>query len=274
MSESFELRRPDEARACPVLVEIPHASTHVPESLRDELDVPPDALWRDADLHVDALLADAPAVGASLLCARHSRYVVDLNRAPDDLGTVGGPSSMPRSGARGVVWSTTSDGRPVLRRPLDEGLVRARVERFHAPYHRVLREEIERLRDRWGWCVLLAAHSMPSVGRAGHADAGVARADVVPGSRGRTSADARVIDLVDAHFRAAGLVVRHDEPYRGGYTTAHYGRPERHVHAIQIELNRALYMDERTGERRVVQFEWLAALLCGLVAALGQLRLR
>jgi N-formylglutamate amidohydrolase len=100
------------------------------------------------------------------------------------------------------------------------------------------------------------------------------RADVVPGTLGRTSADARVIELVDQHFRAAGLSVRHDEPYRGGFTTAHYGRPLAGIHAIQVELNRALYMDEATCLPKPGDFERLQALLQRLVARLGSLDLR
>jgi N-formylglutamate amidohydrolase len=121
--------------------------------------------------------------------------------------------------------------------------------------------------------ILVAAHSMPSVGRSGHNDRGTRRADVVPGTQGRTSADARVIDLVDAHFREAGLSVRHDDPYRGGYTTQHYGRPAEACHVVQIELNRALYVHEDTGVRKPGDFEKTRALVAALVAKLGTLSL-
>ncbi|HJK98192.1 MAG TPA: N-formylglutamate amidohydrolase, partial [Polyangiaceae bacterium LLY-WYZ-14_1] len=124
-------------------------------------------------------------------------------------------------------------------------------------------------RERFGFAILLAAHSMPSVGRLGHLDTGARRADVVPGTRGRTTAHPALIDLVDRHFRSAGLTVRHDEPYRGGWTTSHYGRPHLGWHAIQIELNRALYVDEMTGEPRDGEFERLAALVTDLVEKLG-----
>jgi N-formylglutamate amidohydrolase len=114
---------------------------------------------------------------------------------------------------------------------------------------------------------------MPSVGRSGHGDPGVRRADIVPGSRGRTSADSRVIDLVDAHFRAAGLSVRHDDPYRGGFSTGHYGRPSSGRHAIQVEVNRALYVDEETLRPRTGDFERMRTLLLELVERLGRLQL-
>ena len=87
--------------------------------------------------------------------------------------------------------------------------------------------------------VILAAHSMPSAGRRVFGGRAVRRADVVPGTRGRSTADGRIIDLVDAHFRSAGLSVKHDDPYRGGWSPSHYGPPREGWHAVQIELNRA-----------------------------------
>ncbi|CAN5744312.1 hypothetical protein BH11MYX4_BH11MYX4_21520 [soil metagenome] len=112
---------------------------------------------------------------------------------------------------------------------------------------------------------------MPSVGRAGHGDPQAVRADVVPGTRGRTSAGARFIDAVDKHARAAGLSVAHDDPYQGGYTTQHYGRPDRDVHVVQVELARRLYMDEATLTRSA-GFERLRAWCGSLAAALGATR--
>jgi N-formylglutamate amidohydrolase len=96
----------------------------------------------------------------------------------------------------------------------------------------------------------------------------------VPGTFGRTTADARIIDLVDAHFRAAGLSVLHDDPYKGGFTTTHYGRPREGLHAIQIELNRALYVDEQTCQPKPGEFLALQQLLDALVLKLGALDLR
>jgi N-formylglutamate amidohydrolase len=152
--------------------------------------------------------------------------------------------------------------------------LRQRLARYYVPYHDALQQRLTELRNEFGFAILLAGHSMPSRGRSLHVDAGVRRADVVPGSQGRTTADERVIDLVDAHFRAAGLTVRHDDPYKGGYATTHYGRPELRVHAIQIELNRALYVDEDTFTKRRGDFEQLQTLLDALVSKLGQLDLR
>jgi N-formylglutamate amidohydrolase len=99
----------------------------------------------------------------------------------------------------------------------------------------------------------------------------VRRADVVPGTRGRSTADGRIIDLIDSHFREAGLSVKHDDPYRGGWTTSSYGAPKRRQHAVQIELNRALYVDEQTSEIKKNDFAQLQTLLDQLVGKLGKL---
>ncbi|MET0386087.1 MAG: N-formylglutamate amidohydrolase [Polyangiales bacterium] len=273
--ESFQLTLPP-SDPTPVLVEVPHAGTTVPEAVSDELVAPADALLRDADIYVDQLYANAPRLGAALLAARLSRYVVDLNRAQDDFdsATVSDQPSALGAQPRGVVWRATTDGRPLLKKPLSLGALRTRLANYYVPYHDALRQTLETLRAQFGFAILVAAHSMPSRGRSLQVDTGIRRADVVPGTRGRTSADARVIDLVDAHFRGAGLSVRHDDPYKGGFATTHYGRPDLRVHAIQIELNRALYVDEATFKKRDGDFERLQGVLDSLVGKLGQLDLR
>lgn len=270
----FQLVVPDEG-AIPVLVEVPHAGLALPDGVREELVAPADAIVRDADIYVDKLYANAPRHGAALLAASVSRYVVDLNRARDDVDrlSVSDHPSAHGTQPRGVVWRATTDGRPALKRPLSYERLLSRLQRFYVPYHDSLQHTLLDLRRRFGHVVLLAAHSMPSTGRALHADPGVRRADVVPGTRGRTSCDARVVDLVDAHFRAAGLSVEHDTPYRGGFTTQHYGRPADGVHAVQIELNRALYVNEANAEPLDPDFGRLQATLDALVIELGQLKL-
>ncbi len=271
---AFDLTLP-EVGARPLLVEVPHAGLSLPEAVRDQLLAPEDAVLRDADIYVDELYAHAPSKGATLLVARVSRYVVDLNRAQDDVDAATVTDHPTPAGAqpRGVVWRTTTDGRPILARPLSYQQLLARFEHYYLPYHRALRRTLEELRERFGHAIVLAGHSMPSLGRSMHTDPGVRRADVVPGSCGRTSADPRIIDLVDAHFRAAGLSVRHDDPYRGGYTTSHYGRPREGWHAIQIELNRALYVDERTCTRKPAELARLQEILDALVVKLCALQL-
>ena len=252
-----------------MVVEVPHAGLALPPEIAAELLVPASDALRDADPFVDRLVEGATAAGASRLVAQLSRYVVDLNRAGDDVGRdVVGDHPAPRpTQARGVVWATTTDGRALWRNPLTHQRLEDRLARYYDPYHARLAGLIEGLRARHGRVILLCVHSMPSTAR------GARRADVVPGTRGRTTAASRVIDAVDAHFAAHHLSVRHDDPYRGGHTTGVWGRPQDGIHAVQIEVSRALYLDERTlvpSERGVAE---IAGVLDRLVERLAELRL-
>ena len=268
----FELVRPAGVPG-PVIVEVPHAGLAVPEQVADELFAPKDALMRDADLWVDALFDQAPSVGATLLCAKVSRYVVDLNRSATDVDplAVVNANGSTSVGGRGVIWRIATDGAPVLRRPLSAERYASRLALFYEPYHALLGELITETVARHGYAILLAGHSMPSMGRDVRGGPILTRADVVPGTLGRSSAAPSVIDAVDHHFRSRGLSVAHDTPYRGGHSTAHYGRPAAGVHAVQLELSRALYMDERDSRPREPAMSELQRTLTALVAMLGRL---
>jgi N-formylglutamate amidohydrolase len=260
----------------PLVVEIPHPGIALDPQAMATLVAPARSIARDADLWVDELYADAPARGATVVVAHVSRYVVDLNRSENDIDAevVEGAPTGSRA-TRGIVWRLTSEGARVLDAPLPRRELERRLDTYYRPYHRALAAAIERKRARFGFAVLLAAHSMPSVGRAAHGDPHAVRADVVPGTRGRTSAAARFIDAVDAHARAAKLSVAHDDPYQGGYTTQHYGRPDGGVHVVQVELARRLYMDE-VGLGKTAQtgqgFDRMRAWCADLVALLGKTR--
>jgi len=291
MRAPFELFEPTGPET-PVVVEVPHAGLDLPAPFLEPLAAPARALGRDADLYVDVLYEDAPAEGASILMARTSRYVVDLNRSEGDVDgeVVEGARADVRM-QHGLVWRTTSEGEAALYRKLRPAELEERLELVWRPYHRALASLIARKRERFGVAVVLAAHSMPSVERGGLRDAwspraragrpredgaalddSRARADVVPGTRGRRSADARFIDAVEAHAAGSGWTVRHDDPYAGGFTTQHYGRPSAGVHVVQVELARRLYLDETT-LRPNDAFARTRAWCRELVARLGQLAL-
>ena len=259
--------------ATPVLVEVPHSGLQVPPEVEPEIEATPLSVLRDSDIYVDQLYERAPNQGATLLVSRVSRYVVDLNRGPDEVDSAAVPRH-PKARhipARGVVWRARTDGTPLLRAPLTIDQFAKRIELYYKPYHQKLREVAARMRKEHGHVVILAAHSMPSAGRRVFGGREVRRADIVPGTRGRSTADGRIIDLVDAHFRGAGLSVKHDDPYRGGWTTSSYGAPKRGQHAIQIELNRALYVNEETSEIKKRDFAQLQEVLDQLVSKLGEL---
>ena len=258
----------------PIVVEIPHAGLESAPPFLEPLAAPARSLARDADLYVDSLYSEAPDLGATVLVARTSRYVIDVNRGERDVDAevVEGARADVRL-HHGLVWRTTSDGEPALSRRLSVRELEERLDLVWRPYHRELAAIVERKRARFGIAVVLAAHSMPSIDRGPRRDAVESvrsRADVVPGTRGRRSAAGRFIDAVEEHAVAQGWTVRHDEPYAGGFTTQHYGRPSEGIHAIQVELSRRLYVDEAT-LRPLPTFEAVRQ-WCGLlVSKLGAL---
>jgi N-formylglutamate deformylase len=230
----------------PLVVEVPHAGTWLdPEALAFTV-APARSLGRDADLYVDELFQDAPAEGATLLIARASRYFVDLNRSEEDFDGDAVEGGSHRPSPRGLIWRLTTDGAPILQNRLPRAELHRRLDTVYRPYHQALEALCTRKRARFGFAVLLCAHSMPTQARGAYPDNGASRADIVPGSRGRTSAAGVVIDRVDAAARARNWSVQHDDPYRGGFSTAHYGNPARSVHAVQVEIARRRYMDEST----------------------------
>ena len=278
----FTVREPSSAET-PVVVEIPHAGLHVPPQFLPPIVAPARALGRDADLFVDRLYDGAAAEGATSIVAHVSRFAVDLNRAETDIDAdaVEGAPSQPRA-PRGLIWRLASDGSNVLARPLTRADFEARLAEVYRPYHAELRRIIDHKVAQFGFAVVLAAHSMPSPGKGPVSAPTASRtarderessgADVVPGTRGRTSAAPCFIDAVDAHARAQGWTVVHDDPYKGGFTTQHYGRPSANVHAVQVELARRLYMNEALLTPDGATFETVRAWCRALVAKLGSVR--
>jgi len=235
---SFRIVRP-KGREIPVVVEVPHAGLRLDPVSLALCVAPARAIGRDADLFVDELYADAPSLGASLLVAEMSRYVCDLNRDPTDLDRETSEVGRLDGSAYGVIWRKSTDGYRALGTEIPRSEVERRLRDYYHPYHEALRQLLQEKKERFGHVVLLCAHSMPSLGRGGEP-----RADIVPGTRGRTSAHPELIRAVEVLAAGAGKSLRHDDPYRGGFSTEHYGRPAQGEHALQLELARRLYMDE------------------------------
>lgn len=269
---SFSVQEPI-SRPTPVVVEVPHAGLRVDAQTLATLAAPARSIGADADLLVDELYADAPSRGAALIVGHMSRYVCDLNRAEGEVDSLAVRDGKARSAPHGLIWRATTEGRPALFAPVSPLEYQRRLDAYYRPYHAALAELLAQRKAQFGFAIVLCAHSMPSRGRDGHTDPGTDRADVVPGTRGRTTADPRVIDLVEELSNAEGLRVVHDHPYRGGFTTGHFGRPHDGIHAIQIELARRLYMDERTLDRRPGDFERTRAFCARVVEALTALDL-
>jgi N-formylglutamate deformylase len=266
--EGAFMARSAAAPTTPVVVSVPHAGVRTAgyeETLTPELDV-----RGDADLFVDRLYRIGEPDGPeTYVSAQLSRFVCDLNRDPDDVA----PGAVPEHRAprnvdgRGFIWAVTTTGAPALSRPLTLPEWSGRTA-IHTAYHEAISRALLRARARFGFAVLVDGHSMPSRGRAGHTDTGSVRADVVPGDRDGTSCAPALRGLVTRHFAAAGLTVRPNEPYKGGFITTHHGRPADDVHAIQIELRRDLYMDEEKFVIVQPGFDRLRALIAGLLAEL------
>lgn len=277
MTDYFRVLRPD-TQSLPVVVDVPHAGEWIPDEVLAEMSVGDRTLRRDLDLYVDEIWRDAPDLGATLIASNVSRYVVDLNRADDDVSplTVRGAARIKRPGYygdRGVVWRTTTDGIPVMPSPMSRDAFARRIATFHTPYHGAIAAEIERVRAQFGFCILVDGHSMPSMGRSGHTDPGTRRADVVPGDVDGTSCASVITDTICAHFREAGYSVRPNTPYKGGWITRSFSDLDRDVHSIQIELNRALYMNESTFTRDPQGLERLRQACAALLPSLGSIPL-
>lgn len=268
---SFDLIEPSAAES-PVVVEVPHAGLSIEPQVMANLIAPARCIVRDADLYVDGLWQDAPSEGASMIVARASRYVLDLNRSDADYdgSAVEGGGRMPWP--RGLVWRLTTDGDPMLAQRLTREELERRMRSLYRPYHAALAQLLSRKKQKFGIAILICAHSMPTEGLRGGIDLQHVRGDLVPGTRGRTTAAGKLIDTVDTHARSFGWTVVHDNPYRGGFSTGHYGVPETNTHAIQLEVARRLYMDEASLCIRSQGFEMVRDFARSLVARISKIR--
>ncbi len=207
-------------------------------------------LRRSEDSFVDELLQGVADHGAPLLAATFPRAYCDPNREPWELdpamfdGRL--PSwvntTSPRVGAGlGTIARIVASGETIYKRKLDFNEAEQRVRRYWFPYHQALTDLIEATRARFGMCLLLDCHSMPSHGFLASKQPAP---DIILGDAHGTSCAASIVRHVETTLTAFGYTVRRNDPYAGGYVTRHYGRPREHVHALQIEVSRSLYMDE------------------------------
>lgn len=260
ISAPFEVFEPRTGHT-PVVVEVPHAGLFMdPESMAHCV-APVMSLAADADLYVDELVADLFEEGATIIASRWSRYVVDLNRAPDDVDGRSVRGATASSCPHGLLWRETRSGCQALRQPVEPQELQRRLDCFYKPYHGALDEVVEHRCQRFGTVVVLSMHSMPSEG---------VDADVVIGTLGRSTASDRLVDGLEKAVRAFGLRVVHDVPYAGGATTARLGKPQAGMHAMQVEVARRLYMNERTFCRYPEGFSMVRSLCRTMVATMGR----
>ena len=249
----FVCAEPDRQRF-PFVFNAPHAGAVYPASFLSGSQLSPVALRRSEDAFVDRLFADVVRLGAPLISARFPRAYLDVNREPYELDPrmfegrlppYANTRSMRVAGGLGTIPRIVADGHDIYRGRLPVTEALRRIELLYKPYHRVLLTRLARTVELFGHVVLIDCHSMPSTSL-NRED--LVRADIVLGDRYGTSCGGLLTDLVDSALRHRGYVVVRNKPYAGGFITEHYGAPALGRHSLQIEVNRALYMDERTLE--------------------------
>jgi N-formylglutamate amidohydrolase len=271
---AFEVIAP-QRRDLPVVLSSPHSGSCYPQDFLAASRLDAQAIRRSEDTHVDALMLEAAALGAPLIKANFPRAWLDVNREPYELDPKMFAGSLPTyanvrsvrvAGGLGTIARIVAEREEIYARPLSVDAALARIDMVYKPFHRVLRQLVVDTRTAFGLAVLIDCHSMPSTVRGGY---GRPRADIVLGDRYGTSCAAELTDLSAQILTRRGHSVGRNKPYAGGFITEHYGQPARGLHAMQIEVNRGLYMDERTLETHG-GFAQLSADLAHLVGELGR----
>ena len=256
--QNVEIVRP-EHQSAPLVFASPHSGRDYPRDFVAASALDPVALRRSEDSFVDELFAAAPEFGAPLLKALFPRAFIDPNREPfeldpamfvDELPSYANSQSSRVAAGLGTIPKVVSSGREIYRAKLTFAEAAERINVYYRPYHKALAGLVEETVERFGHCVLIDCHSMPSVGGPLDPDAGRGRADFVLGDCFGSACEDRVTATVERVLRAQGHSVVRNKPFAGGFTARHYGKPRAGVHALQIEINRALYMDELSIERR------------------------
>ncbi len=276
ISGVLEIVHPD-VQTLPVVLASPHSGCDYPPEFLAASQLGPTAIRRSEDAFVDRLVADGPRRGAPLIKALFPRAFIDVNREAYELDPemFDGPLPpfvnmiSPRASiGLGTIPRIVSQNQPIYAGKLDFSDAQDRIDAHYYPYHARLEGLIRKTRDRFGVCVLLDCHSMPST----TADAEPTDADVVLGDGFGGSCDAMVTDTAERTLSDLGLVVARNHPYAGGYTTRHYGRPTHGVHTLQIEIARRLYMNEAE-LTPLPELRRIADALSVLIAHLGKLPL-
>lgn len=268
----FDIRTPAEQRV-PFVFNSPHSGRHYPDRFLAMVRLDRNAIRRSEDCYVDELFGSAVSLGAPLLAANFPRAYLDVNREPWELDPRMFAEPVPSyanirsarvAGGLGTVPKLVGEGLDIYpaRLPLSEAV--DRIETVYKPYHAQLKRLVTRTHARFGFAILVDCHSMPASIRVG--DNGV-RPDFIVGDRFGASAAPALTEHAIGLLIAMGYTVAHNKPYAGGFITEHYGRPANGLHTLQIEVNRGLYMNERTFQK-APGFDALAGDLAGFIADL------
>jgi N-formylglutamate amidohydrolase len=266
----------------PFVFTSPHSGTRYPEHFIAASRLDPLALRRSEDSFVDELFATAPHVGAPLVKALFARAYCDANREPyeldpamfeDELPAFANTASLRVAGGLGTIARVVGAGGEIYRRKLTFAEAEARISGCYRPFHAAVSRLLSATRALFGVAVLIDCHSMPSIGGPMDRDEGRSRPDIVLGDRFGSACAPQLVDVAEHVLTKLGYRVARNHPYAGGFNTHHYGQPVKGVHALQIEINRALYMDEARIERRAA-LTTMAADMGLLMEALGQIEPR
>jgi N-formylglutamate amidohydrolase len=250
--QAFDLRAPLDGNSTPLIFASPHSGRLYPLSMMSASSLGEQAIRQSEDVLVDDLIAPAAEVGAVVIQARFARAFMDVNRAPFELDADMFEDELPAfarartprvAAGLGAIARIVAEGQEIYARKLTFAEAQGRIDLVHRPYHARLSELIAAAKARCGLAVLIDWHSMPSAA-AGYTNG--RRNDIVLGDRFGASASPHIARLVELTLRETGYRVARNVPYAGGYTTEHYGRPAAGVHALQIEIDRGLYLNETT----------------------------
>ena len=249
-TEPYRLSEPARLTAA-VVFNSPHSGNVYPDALVARSRLSPMALRASEDALVDRLFAPAPEFGAPLLAATAPRAWVDLNRGPgefdpaliEDVESAGLNQRI--AAGLGVIPRIVAEGTPIYHGKIPRAEAEARIRAVHAPYHRTLEALLMRARDRFGMAILFDCHSMPSEALRAAPRVRGRLPEIVLGDRFGAAAARDIIAQTQEAFERQGFIVARNAPFAGGYITQRYGRPSRGLHAIQIEIDRALYLDKR-----------------------------
>jgi len=269
MHPPFRLDRPHEILT-PVVVASPHSGRHYPAAFLRATVLDERAIRSSEDAYMDVLVGAAPALGAPVIAAEYPRAWLDLNRSPEEMdpGVVEGVGRVvqtPRiSSGLGVIPRVVANGRAIYRGKLTRAEAEARIAEVWRPYHAALDGLLSDAQAAFGEAVLLDFHSMPHEALDSVARPGQRRPEVVLGDRFGASAAVEVLDALEDGFLSEGLCVIRNAPFAGAYVTQQYGRPARGRHAVQVEIDRSLYMNERL-VRPNANFEAVKRLVTGVI---------
>jgi len=246
---AYRLTLPEQ-RATSVVFSSPHSGRDYPWSFLRRSQLDERAVRSSEDAFVDLLFSDAPLLGAPLLAAIAPRAYVDLNRAADELDSaliegLRAQINTPRvNSGLGVIPRVVANGRAIQSGKIPLSEARGRLDDWWMPYHAQLQALLDQSRTLFGEAILVDCHSMPHAAIDGITRRGRPRPEVILGDRFGASAQVEITDRIEAAFVARGFRVARNSPFAGAYIVQHYGRPSERQHAVQIEIDRALYMDE------------------------------